>query len=210
MGLGGYLAARTDRDHYQSEREREIRETVEVPEKETEEVADVFRGYGMSEEDIAPGGEGRQRRPEALGGFHDALRAGLRGARPQRARATAPSTIAVSYIAGRPGAAGARTCWSATSTRRSPVLGGGDADRALRLRLRQRQADGHFAACAAACRRASSGDWPRPPHSAWRDGSNRRDVPLPGGDGRPPRHRPSHNRPSHDRPPRNRCSFAAS
>src|SRR5208337_609903 len=42
MGLGGYLAARTDRDHYQSEREREIRETVEVPEREAQEVADVF------------------------------------------------------------------------------------------------------------------------------------------------------------------------
>src|ERR1700749_748338 len=50
MGLGGYLAARTDRDHYKSEREREYRETVELPAKETEEVADVFRGYGMKEE----------------------------------------------------------------------------------------------------------------------------------------------------------------
>jgi len=54
MGLGGYLAARTDQDHYRSEREREIRETVEVPDKETEEVADVFRGYGMTEKNIAP------------------------------------------------------------------------------------------------------------------------------------------------------------
>src|ERR1051326_3268902 len=54
MGLGGYLAARTDRDHYESERAREYRETVELPEKETEEVADVFRGYGMSEEEIGP------------------------------------------------------------------------------------------------------------------------------------------------------------
>src|ERR1700687_5682155 len=34
MGLGGYLAARTDRDHYESERAREISETVELPEKE--------------------------------------------------------------------------------------------------------------------------------------------------------------------------------
>src|SRR5579884_1825605 len=49
MGLGGYLAARTDRDHYLSERAREIRETVEIPEKETDEVAEVFRDYGMSE-----------------------------------------------------------------------------------------------------------------------------------------------------------------
>src|SRR5579885_3741417 len=54
MGLGGYLAARTDRDHYLSERAREMRETVEIPEKETEEVADVFRSYGMSERDLAP------------------------------------------------------------------------------------------------------------------------------------------------------------
>src|SRR5271167_1222349 len=46
MGLGGYLAARTDRDHYVSERAREYRETVEVPDRETEEVADVFRSYG--------------------------------------------------------------------------------------------------------------------------------------------------------------------
>src|ERR1043166_6292884 len=54
MGLGGYLAARTDRDHYLSEREREMRETVELPEKERHEVAEVFRGYGMKEEDIQP------------------------------------------------------------------------------------------------------------------------------------------------------------
>src|SRR5580693_5052351 len=54
MGLGGYLAARTDRDHYLSERDREIHETVELPDKEREEVAEVFRGYGMTEADIAP------------------------------------------------------------------------------------------------------------------------------------------------------------
>src|SRR3954464_9584288 len=45
MGLGGYLAARTDAEHYRSERLREEREIVELPERETEEVADVFRGY---------------------------------------------------------------------------------------------------------------------------------------------------------------------
>src|SRR5581483_11028968 len=54
MGLGGYLAARTDRDHYLAELDREYRETVELPHKEREEVAEVFRGYGMAEEDIAP------------------------------------------------------------------------------------------------------------------------------------------------------------
>src|SRR6201746_999463 len=47
MGLGGYLAAKTDRDHYASELAREMQETIELPEKERDEVADVFRGYGM-------------------------------------------------------------------------------------------------------------------------------------------------------------------
>ena len=38
MGLGGYLAAKTDSEHYESEREREYRETIELPHVETEEV----------------------------------------------------------------------------------------------------------------------------------------------------------------------------
>ncbi len=50
MGLGGYLAAKTDAEHYATERATEERETLEVPERETEEVADVFRGYGLSED----------------------------------------------------------------------------------------------------------------------------------------------------------------
>src|SRR5206468_3441564 len=49
MGLGGYLAARTDAEHYASEQAREERETVEMPEEEEAEVARVFRGYGLSE-----------------------------------------------------------------------------------------------------------------------------------------------------------------
>ncbi len=54
MGLGGYLAARTDLEHYTSERAREERETIETPELEAEEVASVFRRYGLGEEQIAP------------------------------------------------------------------------------------------------------------------------------------------------------------
>src|SRR5436309_1344237 len=49
MGLGGYLAAKTDAEHYASELAREERETVEVPEKEEAEVADIFRSYGLDE-----------------------------------------------------------------------------------------------------------------------------------------------------------------
>src|SRR3954465_5165844 len=43
MGLGGYLAARTDAEHFATEREREERETVEMPDQEAEEVAIIFR-----------------------------------------------------------------------------------------------------------------------------------------------------------------------
>src|SRR2546423_9899983 len=49
MGLGGYLAARTDAEHFASERVREERETVELPEVEAKEVGDLFRGYGLNE-----------------------------------------------------------------------------------------------------------------------------------------------------------------
>src|SRR3989440_9139470 len=43
MGLGGYLAARTDLEHYISELKREWRETKELPDQEAEEVAVLFR-----------------------------------------------------------------------------------------------------------------------------------------------------------------------
>src|SRR5271169_5090784 len=54
MGLGGFLAARTDAEHYASELEREYRETVELRDREIDEVADVFRGYGMTEAQLTP------------------------------------------------------------------------------------------------------------------------------------------------------------
>jgi VIT1/CCC1 family predicted Fe2+/Mn2+ transporter len=54
MGLGGYQAARTDAEHYASEVAREERETREVPRVEVEEVASVFRRYGLDDAQIAP------------------------------------------------------------------------------------------------------------------------------------------------------------
>lgn len=47
MGLGGYLAARSDVEHYRSERLRETEETVEIPVEERREVETIFRGYGL-------------------------------------------------------------------------------------------------------------------------------------------------------------------
>jgi len=43
MGLGGYLAAKSDAEHYAKEHEREKREIVEIPDEEMREVAQVFK-----------------------------------------------------------------------------------------------------------------------------------------------------------------------
>src|SRR3979490_2828293 len=53
MGLGGYLAARTDAEHYAAEEAVEYQETQEVPEREAGEVAQVFRGYGLPEDTVS-------------------------------------------------------------------------------------------------------------------------------------------------------------
>ena len=50
MGLGGYLAARTDAEHYGSERAREDWEIDNLRDKEMQEVTDIFRGYGLQGE----------------------------------------------------------------------------------------------------------------------------------------------------------------
>ena len=55
MGLGGYLAARVDVEHYASERQREERETEEMPEEEKAEVAQIFRSYGLDEASVKLG-----------------------------------------------------------------------------------------------------------------------------------------------------------
>ncbi|MEO9170201.1 MAG: VIT1/CCC1 transporter family protein [Candidatus Baltobacteraceae bacterium] len=51
MGLGGYLAARTDLEHYDSERAREFAEVHEIPGEEAREVFKIFHDYGLSEQD---------------------------------------------------------------------------------------------------------------------------------------------------------------
>jgi vacuolar iron transporter family protein len=99
MGLGGYLAARTDRDHYASELEREYRETIELPEKEREEVADVFRGYGMSERDMAPVVDAICADQKHWVDFMMKFELGFEEPDPKRARNSA-ITIAISYILG--------------------------------------------------------------------------------------------------------------
>jgi VIT1/CCC1 family predicted Fe2+/Mn2+ transporter len=99
MGLGGYLAARSDAEHYASEVQRERREVVERPQAEIQEVADVFKGYGLRDEEIAPVLRALVARPDQWVDFMMRFELGLEAPDPRRALRSA-FTIAASYVAG--------------------------------------------------------------------------------------------------------------
>lgn len=99
MGLGGYLAAKTDLEHYDSERDREYRETVELPDVETEEVAKVFRDYGLSAEQMDPIVKAITGDQKHWVDFMMRFELGLEEPDPRRANRSAV-TIAASYIFG--------------------------------------------------------------------------------------------------------------
>jgi VIT1/CCC1 family predicted Fe2+/Mn2+ transporter len=99
MGLGGYLAARSDAEHYAKEREREKREVVEIPEEEMREVAQVFHSYGLSPQESAPIVEALSKHPKKWVDFMMRFELGLEKPDPKRAFISA-FTIAASYIAG--------------------------------------------------------------------------------------------------------------
>lgn len=99
MGLGGYLAAKSDAEHYVSEKRREQKEVAEIPEEEMEEVAQVFRGYGLTGEQIAPVVHALSERPKAWVDFMMRFELGLEEPKPERAR-TSALTIGGAYIAG--------------------------------------------------------------------------------------------------------------
>jgi VIT1/CCC1 family predicted Fe2+/Mn2+ transporter len=99
MGLGGYLAAKTDTEHYASELDREYRETVELPEIEKEEVAKVFRDYGLSEQQMAPIVTAITADQKKWVDFMMRFELGLETPDPSRAARSA-GTIAASYIVG--------------------------------------------------------------------------------------------------------------
>jgi VIT1/CCC1 family predicted Fe2+/Mn2+ transporter len=99
MGLGGYLAARSDAEHYASERVREQLEVKEKADVEKEEVAEVFQSYGLTAEESAPIVEALSQRPDAWVDFMMRFELGLEEPDPKRALRSA-LTIAGAYIAG--------------------------------------------------------------------------------------------------------------
>ena len=73
MGLGGFLAARGDAEHYASERLREEREIVERTRDEEEEIYEIFEKYGVERRESASVLEALEAQATSLGRLHDAL-----------------------------------------------------------------------------------------------------------------------------------------
>jgi vacuolar iron transporter family protein len=99
MGLGGYLAARTDAEHFVSERAREERETEEMPEQEAAEVADVLRSYGLKDDNVTSVVNSIRADKKRWVDFMMRFELGLEEPDPKRASRSA-FTIALSYVAG--------------------------------------------------------------------------------------------------------------
>jgi vacuolar iron transporter family protein len=99
MGLGGYLAAKSDAEHYESEQARETDEIRTVPDVEADEVRQVLAGYGLAPKESAPVVEALRRRPQAWIDFMMRFELGLEKPVPARAL-TSALTIAGAYIGG--------------------------------------------------------------------------------------------------------------
>ena len=99
MGLGGYLAAKSDAEHYAKERERDKREVAEIPHEEMREVAEVFQAYGLTEEETWPIVQALRRQPRNWIDFMMRFELGLEKPEPRRALISAV-TIAGAYVAG--------------------------------------------------------------------------------------------------------------
>jgi len=99
MGLGGYLAARGDAEHYRHELARERDEIQRIPEAEAQEVSDIFRSYGLSDVESASVVQSLRQRPKDWVSFMMRFELGLEEPNPERAWKSA-LTIAFAYVIG--------------------------------------------------------------------------------------------------------------
>ena len=99
MGLGGYLAARGDVEHYASEHAREKDEVITRPRDEEEEIYEIFQKYSVSREAATPVLEALKKNHTAWVDFMMRFELGLEEPAANRAHRSA-LTIAFSYVAG--------------------------------------------------------------------------------------------------------------
>ncbi|KAM3257356.1 hypothetical protein ACQJBY_049581 [Aegilops geniculata] len=99
MGLGGYLAAKSDADHYYRELQREQDEIDTVPDTEAAEIADILSEYGLGPEEYGPVVTSLRNNPKAWLEFMMKFELGLEKPDPRRAL-TSAATIALAYVVG--------------------------------------------------------------------------------------------------------------
>jgi VIT1/CCC1 family predicted Fe2+/Mn2+ transporter len=99
MGLGGYLAGKTEQEHYQSELQREYTEIEKIPEEEKKEVKLVFARYGLNEHTQNKIAEELSKDKDKWVDFMMKYELGLEKPNVNRARNSA-ATIGISYILG--------------------------------------------------------------------------------------------------------------
>ena len=99
MGLGGHMAAKSDVEHYLSERVREAAEVHDKADIEAAEVSVVLQSYGLTIEESRPIVDALRKRPQAWVDFMMRFELGLEKPDPKRAVVSA-GTIAGAYIAG--------------------------------------------------------------------------------------------------------------
>jgi VIT1/CCC1 family predicted Fe2+/Mn2+ transporter len=99
MGLGGYLAARSQAEHYAHERHREQAEVREKPAAEMAEITEIFAHYGITPEESAPVVNALRTRPQAWIDFMMRFELGLERPDPRRALVSA-LTIGGAYVVG--------------------------------------------------------------------------------------------------------------
>jgi VIT1/CCC1 family predicted Fe2+/Mn2+ transporter len=99
MGLGGYLAGRSEHQHYHVERLREEQEILRVPHRERAEVVEIMAEYGVTADECAPMLAGLERNPTAWRDFMMRFELGLEEPHADAAAKSA-LTIALSYVVG--------------------------------------------------------------------------------------------------------------
>ncbi len=99
MGLGGFLAARSDEEHYVSERRREEYEIIEKTDVEIKETTEILEAYGLTPAQSKPVVAALSKNPKAWVDFMMRFELGLEEPDPKRAL-TSALTIAGAYIAG--------------------------------------------------------------------------------------------------------------
>ncbi|XP_042490745.1 vacuolar iron transporter 1 [Macadamia integrifolia] len=99
MGLGGYLAAKSEADHYFREQKREEDEIIKLPDTEAAEVAEILAQYGLEPHEYGPVVNALRQKPQAWLEFMMKFELGLEKPDPKRALQSA-LTIAIAYIVG--------------------------------------------------------------------------------------------------------------